>query len=195
MERFVHLSIYFLVVVAPSLIYSTNLTFVFTHLPTTNLSVYLQSNALTILNSNSVRRISTLNSELINSTQTLITTASFQSIVFSWNTGDCSFPKSLASFYSSKSIVNPICSTTIPSLSNQIQLNVRSSQLAEAAAIFMTRYSLHYFTMIVTDSNAFHLSIAQDFASYLSEASFINERLIGSSSFSASTITSLKSRS
>lgn len=193
MERFVHLSIYFFVVI-PSSIYSSNLTFVFTHLPSTNLSALLQSNGLAILNSASVQRLSTLNGDLINSTQKLITTSSFQSIVFSWNTGDCSLPTSWASFYSSNTIVNPLCLTSVTSLTNQYQLLVTSAQLADAAGIFMTRYSLHYFSIIVTDSSNFHFSLTQQFASYMSEASFIYERMISASSFSASSVTSLKSR-
>ena len=193
MESLLHLYICFLFI--PPSIYSNNLTYVFTHIPSSNISTLFRSNGLLLLNTSAVQRLSSLNSALLTSTSTILSANNIQSIVFSWNTGDCSYPSSLAAYVPTITIINPICLTSNLALSNQIQLIATSDQLANAAVIFMTRSSLHYFSMIVTDSNSFLLSFGQQFASYLSEASFIYERLISASNFSSSTVTSLKSRS
>jgi len=134
--------------------------------------------------------------DLVNSIQTLLSSINnIQSIVFEWNTGDCTYPSALATIYSTKLISCPICSTGISSLNNLLQLTVTTNQLGQAAAVFLNQYSLHYFSMILTDSNSFYLNLAEQFSNYLTRQSYIYERFIPVSNFtSSSSISSLNSR-
>jgi hypothetical protein len=93
-----------------------------------------------------------------------------------------------------KYISSPICFTTVSSLSNLLQLTVTTEQLGQAAISFMNHYALHYFSMIISDTNEFYSNLAQQFSSYLTQKSYIFERSIPISNFSSASITSLKSR-
>ena len=180
----------------PSSLSLANLTYVLSHTTTNTVKSYLGASESILTNASYVKRLSALSNDLIASTQTLLSSSDIQSIVFTWNTGDCSYPLSLARTYSTKYLSSPICMTsTSLAPANVLQLTVTSKQLAQAADAFMTRYSLHYFSMILSDSNEFYNNLAEQFAGYLSANTFIYERLIAKSNFSAATITSLKSRS
>jgi hypothetical protein len=131
---------------------------------------------------------------LLTSTQTLITANNSQSVVFVWNTGDCSYPFALAKTWPTKYISSPICFSQVSSSINLLQLTVTTTQLGQAAVSFMSYYSLHYFSMILTDSNNFYSNLAEEFSGYLSQKSYIFERTILVSNFSLASIISLKSR-
>jgi hypothetical protein len=131
---------------------------------------------------------------LLTSTQTLITANNSQSVVFVWNTGDCSYPFALAKTWPTKYISSPICFSQVSSSINLLQLTVTTTQLGQAAVSFMSSYSLHYFSMILTDSNIFYSNLAEEFSGYLSQKSYIFERTILVSNFSLASIISLKSR-
>lgn len=172
-----------------------NLTYILSPINTTYINSLLQLNGLIITNTSYVKRLSTASTDLITTTQTLSTATNVQSIIFISNTGDCSYPYALAASYSTKYISSPICFTRISSLNNFLQLSVTSDQLAQAAISFLTQYSLHYFTIICSNTNDFHMNLAQQFSSYLTQKNYILERTISVSNFtSSSTITSLNSR-
>ena len=193
MELFFELVI--IIVFIPSHLCLNNLTYVFSHTTDSSISSFLRLTNLVLLNSTYVQRLSSTPTDLLTSTQIFLSANNSRSIVVSWNTGDCSYPASLAQNFPSEFVSSPVCFTGTSSLSNLVQLTATSLQLAQAAAAFMTRYSLHYFSMILTDSSVFYSNAAQQFSSYLSEASFIYERLISTSNFSSASINSLKSRS
>ena len=185
------------VIFLPSSFSLANLTYVLSHTTTNAVETFLGTGVSILTNASYVKRLSALSNDLIASTQTLLLSPDIRSIVFTWNTGDCSYPLSLAKTYSTKYLSSPICLTPTNRLApgNLLQLTVTSEQLARAADAFMTRFSLHYFSMILTDGNEFYNSLAEQFARYLSANSFIYERSITRSNFSAGTIISLKSRS
>jgi len=171
-----------------------NLTYVLSYTNTSELNLLLHSNGLILTNSTYVKRLSSSAVDLLTSTQTLLSANNVQSIVFVWNTGDCSYPSALALTYPTKYISSPICFTQVSSLNNILQPTVTSKQLGQAAISFMNHYSLHYFSMILSDSNEFYSNLADQFSSYLTQKSYIFERSIPISNFSSSSISSLKSR-
>jgi hypothetical protein len=193
MELFFELVI--LVVLLPSHLCLNNLTYVFSHTTNDSINSLLRFNHVTLLNSSFVQRLSSTPDDLVTSTRIFFSSTSTRSIVFSWNSGDCSYPSSVAKTMPNQLVSSPMCFTGTSSLSNLLQLTVTSQQLAQAAGSFMTRFSLHYFSMILTDSNIFYSNFARQFSGSLTETSFIYERLISTTSFSPTTISSLKSRS
>jgi hypothetical protein len=171
-----------------------NLTYV---LSTTNASYIpslLRSNGLILTNTTYVMRLSATSDVLLASTQTLLTATNAQSVVFVWNTGDCSYPLALAKTYTTKYISSPLCFSKVSSPINLLQLTVTTTQLGQAAVSFMNTYSLHDFSMILSDSDSFYSNLAEDFSSYLTQKTYLYERMIFVSNFTASSITSLKSR-
>jgi hypothetical protein len=174
--------------------YFCNLTYVLSHIPTSEVTSLIRSNALILTNSTYVMRLPTSSVSLLTSTQTLFASNNIQSLVFTWNTGDCSYPAALATNFSTIYISSPICFTSTSTSNNLLQLTATVGQLGQAASSYMSFYTLHYFTMITSDSNDFYFTLVQQFASYLTENSFMYERLILKSNFSYSTISSLKSR-
>lgn len=193
MELFFELVI--LVVLIPSHLCLNNLTYVFSHTTNDSVASLLRYNNLNLLNSSYVRRLSSTPDDLVTSTRVFLSASSIQSVVFSWNTGDCSYPSSVAKNMPSQFVSSPLCFTGTSSLSNLLQLTATSQQLGQAAGGFMSRFSLHYFSVILTDSNAFYSNFARQFSGTLTEALFIYERLISATNFSSSAISSLKSRS
>lgn len=172
-----------------------NLTYVLTNTNASYIPILLRSNGLILTNTSYVTRLLSTSDVLLANTQTLIAGANnSQSIVFVWDTGDCSYPSASAKTYSTKYISSPICFSQGSSYNNLLQLTVTTAQLGQAAASFMNSYSLHDFSMILTDSNSFYSNLAQEFSSYLTQKSYIFERTIFVSNFSSSAITSLKSR-
>jgi hypothetical protein len=169
----------------------TNVTYVFTHIPTTIVQSLLNSNGFLLTNSSYVTRLLTSGVDLINSIQTFLTATDTQSVAFSWNTGDCSFPSSLAITYPSINISSPICFTEIPSsITNLLQLTSTSQQLASAATIFMQQYSLTYFSIIISLSSDFYSNLAQEFSIYLTENSFVLQNVLFLSNFTSSSLSS-----
>jgi len=172
-----------------------NLTYVLSYTNTNEISSLLLSNGSVLTNTAYVKRLSSSSNDLLVSTQTLLNASNIQSIVFTWNTGDCSYPSAIATHYPATYISSPICFTESSLLNNLLQLTATTTQLGQAAVVLMNYYSLHYFSMILSDSNEFYSNLAMQFSSYLTEKSFIFERSISASSFtSSSSISSLKSR-
>jgi len=173
-----------------------NLTYVLSYTNSSDINSLLRSNGLILTNTAYVIRLSSSSTNLVNSIQTLYSAINnVQSIVFEWNTGDCSYPSALATMYSTKLISCPICFSKISSLNNLLQLTVTTDQLGQAAVSFLNQYSLHYFSMILTDSNSFYLNLAEQFSNYLIRQSYIYDRFIPVSNFtSSSSISSLNSR-
>jgi hypothetical protein len=132
--------------------------------------------------------------QLLNSTETLLTSNDSNGIVFNWNTGDCSLASAIALRYSSIEIISPICYTEINStISNILQLTVTTKQLASAATVFMNQYILTYFSIIISSSSDFYFNLAQEFSTYLTEQNFILEQFLVFSTFPPSS-TSLRSK-
>ncbi len=171
-----------------------NLTYVLTNTNASYIPSLLRSNGLILTNTTYVMRLLSTSDVLLTSTQTLITANNSQSVVFVWNTGDCSYPFALAKTWPTKYISSPICFSQVSSSINLLQLTVTTTQLGQAAVSFMSSYSLHYFSMILTDSNIFYSNLAEEFSGYLSQKSYIFERTILVSNFSLASIISLKSR-
>ena len=194
MEFFFNIILIFIFI--PSYIYAVNLTYVLSPANTSEINSFLRSNAASILtNGTYVKRLLTTSTNLLSSTQTLIAATDVQSVVFTWNSGDCSYPSAIAITNPTKYISSSICFTSTSSLNNLLQLTVTTQQLGQAATIFMNQNSLHYFSMILSDSNVFDSNLAIEFSSYLVQKAFIFERLMPVSSFtSVSSINSLKSR-
>ncbi|CAF1256193.1 unnamed protein product [Rotaria sordida] len=189
-------SIIIIFIFIPSYLCLNNLTYVFSHTATSDINVLVSSNGLILTNTAYVKRLSSSTVDLLQSTEKLLNATDVQSIVFGWNTGDCSYPSAIALKYPTKYISIPICFTHVSSLNNILRLTVTSEELGQAAVSFMNYYSLHYFSMILSDSNEFYLNLAQKFSSYLSQKSYIFEKLISVSNFSSSSslIYSLRSR-
>jgi hypothetical protein len=192
MALFVHVIIFFLSI--SSCLCANNLTYVLSNTNTTSITSFLRVPNLILINSSYVKRLSSSSNDLVISLQYLLTSNNIQSIVFAWNTGDCSYPLSMATYLSNRFILSPICLTQTSTLTNLIQLTVTSEQLAQAAGLFMARFSLHYFTMIVTDANNFYFGLAESFANQLTKLSFIYEHFMFTSNLSITRISSLKSR-
>jgi hypothetical protein len=173
----------------PSYLCLNNFTYVFSYLPTTTIQSILSSNGFIVTNTSLVKRLLTSGVNLLNATEIILSSNDTQSIAFSWNTGDCSFPSALALKYSSIDISSPICYSVIDSsISNILQLTVTTKQLANAAAIFMTQYSLTYFSLIISSSNSFYFNLAQEFSAYLTEQNSILEQFMFTSSFPPSSV-------
>ncbi|CAF4795042.1 unnamed protein product [Rotaria sp. Silwood1] len=174
----------------------SNITYVFSYTAASDINVLLQSQGLILTNTTYVERLSSSTVDLLYSTRTLLNATNIQSIVFEWNTGDCSYPSSIAMSYPTKYISIPICFNQIYSFNNTLQLTVTSEELGQAAISFMSYYSLHYFSMIISDSNEFYSNLAQQFSNHLTKNSYIFEKLIPLSNYSssASSVYSLKSR-
>ncbi|CAF2023545.1 unnamed protein product [Rotaria magnacalcarata] len=183
-------------ILIPSYLCVNNLIYVLSHIPTTTINSILRSNGLILTNDTYVKHLSAATADLLLSTETLVTVNNSQSIVIQWNTGDCTYPSALATTCSTEIVSIPICFTQVSTFDNILQLTITSEQLGAAAVAFMNYYSLHYFSMILSDSNEFYSNIAQQFSSYLIQRSHIFERLIPVSNFSSSSssIYSLNSR-
>ena len=172
-----------------------NLTYVLSYTNASEISSLLRSNDLILINTTYVKRLSSLSNDLLLSTQILLNATDVQSIVFTWNTGDCSYPSALATTYPAKYISSPVCFTESSSLNNLLQLTATSTQLGQAAVSCLRYYSLHYFSIILSDSNPFYSNFALHFSGYLTQMSYIFERSLSVSNFtSSSSISSLKSR-
>lgn len=178
----------------PSSTSMTNLTYVLTPTNASYISVVLRSNSAILSNTSYVIRLSSTSENFLASTRTLLAANNSRAIVFITDTGDCSYPWALARTYSSKYITSPICFSQTSSFINLLQLSVTSAQLGQAAAALMNSYTLHYFSMIISTSNNFYVSLAEQFSNYLTQQSYLLERTMLVSSFSASSITSLKTR-
>lgn len=173
---------------------ANNFTYVLTPTNASYINAFLLSNS-SILGSNSfVIRLSSTSDNLLASTRTLLTATDSRSIVFISDTGDCSYPLALAKTYPNKFISSPICFSQVSSFPNLLQLTVTSTQLGQAAASLMNSYALHYFSMIISASNSFYVSLAEQFSNYLTQQSYLLERTMFVPNFSASTIASLKTR-
>jgi len=166
-----------------------NLTYVLSELTVAEIESLLNSNGFILTNSSYVKRLSSSTVNFINSTQTLLSATDIQSIAFTWNTGDCTFPASLALQYPSINISSPICFTELNvTATNLLQLSITTQQLAHAASIFMNHYTLTYFSIIISDSNSFYTNLAQEYSAYLTEYSLVLEQFLFKSSFSSSTL-------
>jgi len=184
------------------LLFSTStasLTYTLSQVNVSTIGTYLQLTMSSVLtNTASVRRLSTSDMDLLTSTQILLSATNVESIGFAWNSGDCSYPAAIAKKNSSIYISSPICFTAATSssssLTNLIQLTATIEQLAQAGIYFLNMNSLHYFSMVVSDSNDFYTNLASQFASYLTSQSYIYERTIPMSNFTTSAINSLKTR-
>jgi hypothetical protein len=172
----------------PSYFCQNNITYVFSHINTSTISTILNSNGFILTNSSYVKRLSSSGAQLLNSTQTILSANNIQSIAFSWNTGDCSFPLSVAATYGSINVSSPICvfQRTLSSITNFLQLTTTSKQLASAAAVFMTHNSLNYFSIIISSSSDFYFNLAQEFSTYLVENNYILEQFLFVSNFPSS---------
>ena len=184
----------FFILWIPSSRCAVNLTYVFSHVTNASIQTFLRSDGLILANSSAVTRLPSTGLDLINSVQTLLSSTDIQSIVFNWDTGDCSLPTALALNNSSINVVSPICFTETPSVSNLLQLTVTSEQLADAAGVFMTQYSLIYFSILISNSSDFYWKFAQGFSTSLAKKSFILEQFLFVSNFSTSSPTSLRSK-
>ena len=172
----------------------SDITYVFSFINQTTVESYLQFNGSILANTSAVERLSTSGVDFLTSIQVILNANNTQSIVFSWNTGDCSFPSALALQYDKINVSSPICFTSVPSsINNLLLLTVTSQQLSEAASIFMKTYSLTYFSIIMSSSSDFYFNLAQEFSTYLTEDSFVLEQFIFTSSFSP-TILSARSK-
>jgi hypothetical protein len=188
-------SIIIIITVTPSYLYAINRTYVLSYTTDSEVNLLLGSNGSILTSGTYVNRLLTSSANLLNSTQALLAASDVQSIVFTWNTGDCSYPSASAVTNPTKYISSPICFSQTSSLNNLLQLTATSAQLGQAAIVFMNQYSLHYFSMILSDSNVFYSNLAEQFSSYLTQKSYIFERSISVSNFtSASSISSLTSR-
>lgn len=183
------------------LLFSTStasLTYTLSQVNVSTIGTYLQSTMSSVLtNTMTVRRLSASDTDLLTSTQTLLAATDAKSIAFAWNSGDCSYPAAIAKKNASVYVSSPICFTaaaTSSSLTNLIQLTATIEQLAQAGVYFLNTNSLHYFSMVVTDSSNFYTNLASQFARYLTSQSYIYERTIPMSNFTTSAITSLKTR-
>lgn len=167
-----------------------SITYVFSHVPTSTVELSLQSNGFILTNTSYVQRLLTATgAEFFNATRVFLSANDSGSIVFSWNTGDCSFPTALASAYPSTTIISPICFSDIDSsVTNLLQLTVVTKQLATAATIYMKHYTLTYFSIIISLTNSFYFNLAQEFATYLTENSFTLEQLLSTSTFTSSSL-------
>ena len=184
----------FLIASIPSSQCTSDLTYVLSHVTNASIQTFLRSDGLILTNSSAVTRLSSTGLDLINSVQTLLSSLDVQSIVFSWDTGDCSIPAIVALNSSSTNVSSPICFTETPSGSNLLQLTVTSDQLADAAAVLMTHYSLSYFSILISNSSDFYLKLAQGFSTSLAKKSFILEQFLFISNFSTSSSTSFRSK-
>jgi hypothetical protein len=169
----------------------SNITYVFSSINLTTVETYLQFNGSILANTSVVQRLSTSGVDFLNSIQTILTANDTQSIAFSWNTGDCSFPVALALRNDTINVSSPICFTSIPtSIHNFLLLTLTSQELSDAAAIFMNSYSLTYFSIIMSSSSDFYFNLAQEFSTYLTEDSYILEQFIFTTSFTSTTVSS-----
>lgn len=184
----------FVILSLPSCRCAINLTYAVSHVTNASIQTFLNSDGLILANSSAVTRLPSAGLDLINSVQTLLSSSDIESIVFSWDTGDCSLPAALALENSSINIVSPICFTEIPSVSNLLQLTVTSEQLADAAGVFMTQYSLTYFSILISSASDFYWKLAQGFSTSLTKKSFILEQFLFVSNLSTSSSTSLRSK-
>lgn len=178
----------------PSSTSSTNLTYVLTPTNASYISAVLRSNSSILSNTSYVIRLSSTSENYLASTRTLLAATNSQSIVFITDTGDCSYPWALAQTYPSKYITSPSCFSQASSFTNFLQLTVTSAQLGQAAAALMNSYALHYFSMIISTSNNFYVTLAEQFSSYLTQQSYLLERTMFVSNFAASSITALKTK-
>ena len=170
--------------------------FTFSHLSNSTVNAYLNTNAASLLISNGIRRLSSSSIELLSSIDDLFSSNDVDSVVFTWNTGDCVYPRAIATYHSNKFIVSPICFTGRSSSSrNFVQLTVTTEQLAQAASAFMSQHSLTYFTMIYSSSDEFYSNLALQFNGHLSKNTFTHERSFLTSNFSATTLSGSRSRS
>ena len=196
----VYMTFFFIIIILflfiPSYSSTNNLTYVLSHTTIDDINSLLGPNDLILANTSYVERLSSSTNDLLNSTETLLSAHNIQSIVIQWNTGDCSYPSALATTNPVKYIGSPICFSLVSSLNNLIQLTVKSKQLAQAATVYMNYYSLHYFTMVIRDSNNFYSNIAQQFSHHLTQNSYFYEKSVSISNFSSSPtlISSLSSR-
>lgn len=175
----------------PSSRCQTNLTYVFSHVNSSLIEFYLQSNGWYLTNTSYVKRLSTVGMDFLNSTELILTANDIQSIVVNWNTGYCSFSEALAEKYSWINVSNPLCFTGVSlTISNLLQLTITMEQLASSASIFMKFYSLTYFSIITSLSNEFYFNLAQEFSIHLTKDAFILEQFLFPTSFSSTSISS-----
>ena len=178
----------------PSYLCQNNYTYVFSYLPNSTIQSILRSDDFILTNSSYVIRLPTAGVQLLNSTQTLLASNDSNGIVFNWNTGDCSLSSAIALRYPSIETISPICNSEIDStVSNILQLTVTNLQLANAATVFMTQYSLTYFSLIISTSSDFYFNLAQEFSTYLTESNYVLEQFLFFSTFPPSS-TSLRSK-
>jgi hypothetical protein len=171
-----------------------NITYVFSPINTITVESYLQSNGSILASTSYVERLSTLGVDFVNSIQIILAANNTQSIAFSWNTGDCSFPSAIALKYEKINVSSPICLTGLPStISNFLQLTITNQQLSNAAAVFMNYYTLTYFSIIMGSSSDFYFYLAQEFSTYLTQDSYILEQYLFTTNFT-STILSARSK-
>ena len=173
---------------------STNLTYVLTPINASYINAVLRSNSSLLSSTSFVTRLSSTSDNLLTSTRTLLAATDSRAIVFVSDTGDCSYPSALAQTYPSKYISSPICFSQVSSFPNLLQLTVTSGQLGQAAAALMNSYALHYFSIIISASNSFYVSLAEQFSNYLTQQTYLLERTISVPNFSATSIASLKTR-
>ncbi|UJR31984.1 hypothetical protein I4U23_019457 [Adineta vaga] len=175
----------FILLLFPSSYFCQNIIYDISPTNTITINLILNSNVSLLTNTSIVKRLPSSSNDLLTSTGILLNATNIQSVVFTWNTGDCSYPIALANTYPMKYISSPICFTSISTISNLLQLTSTSEQLGEAAVTLMNSFSLHYFSMILSDSNAFYSTLAQHFSSSLTQRNYVLERTILLSNFSA----------
>ncbi|CAF4402468.1 unnamed protein product, partial [Adineta steineri] len=110
-----------------------NLTYVLTYTSTSVINSYLNPNISILTNAAVVERLLSTSNGLVSSTKILLTATNIQSIVFAWNTGDCSYPSALATSYPTIFISSPICFTQTSLSNNLLQLAPTTDQLGYAA--------------------------------------------------------------
>ena len=168
----------------PSSRCQSNLTYVFSHVNTSLIELYLRPTGWFLTNLSHVKHLPTIGVNFLNSTEVILAANDIQSIAVSWNTGYCSYAVALAERYPWISVSNALCfTTTYLSISNLFQLTITIEQLAQSAAVFLNYYSVTYFSIITSLSNDFYPSLAQEFATQLTKSAYILEQFLFSTRF------------
>ena len=184
-----HLLVAILALSIRSFVCQSNLTYVLTSVSNVRFADFILSDAST------VKRLSSIGPELLNSTQELLSSGNIHSIVLNWNTDDCTLPSALALRYPSTNVISPLCCPNFVSpTSNLLHLSVKSSQLASAASIYMSQNSLSYFSVLVGSSNELYKNFAQTFSIDLTGQGFVLETYSLLTNTSTLPSTSLRSK-
>ena len=187
-----HLLVAILALSVRSAVCQSNLTYVLSSVSSASYSRFVD---FTLSNASTVKRLSSIGPELLNSTQELLSSANIHSIVLDWNTDDCTLPSAFALRFPSTLITSPLgCPDFVSPTSNLLHVTVKTSQLGSAASIFMSQNSLSYFSMLVGSSNELYRSLAQKFSIYLTGQNFILEKYSMLSNTSTAPSTSLRSK-